>query len=314
MSRRSLIRSFSYRRAAIGVGALLSVLAFAVAPGVASVAGTGREATTIATDAAVASAPHAPKPTVVLVHGAFADASGWNGVVARLTRDGYTVRSLANPLRGLASDSAYIHSFLNTIPGPVVLVGHSYGGAVITNAAVGEKQVRALVYVAALVPDSGESLADLQARTVAPPAPPLPAQVVPYTLPDGTTGTDLYIDPAKFRATFAADVPAGIAAQMAAGQRPINSAAAAGISPEAAWHDIPSWFLLAKQDQAISPDLERFMAARAHAHLTEINSSHAAMVSHPDAVTALIETADRATTDLQPTAVPGLKFSVNHMR
>lgn len=296
MSHRALIRSsFSYRRAAIGVSALVSALAFAVAPGGAYAAGTGREATTIATDAAVASLRHAPKPTVVLVHGAFADASGWNGVVARLTRDGYTVRALANPLRGLASDSAYIRSFLDTIPGPVVLVGHSYGGAVITNAAVGEKQVKALVYVAALAPDTGESLAELQARPVAHPAEPLPAQAVPYTLPDGTTGADIYIDPAKFRSHFAADVPARTATQMAATQRPINATAAAGLTPDAAWHHIPSWYLLAKQDQAISPDLERFMATRAHAHLREINSSHAAMVSHPGAVTELIETADRAT-------------------
>ncbi|MDH6221067.1 alpha/beta fold hydrolase [Streptomyces pseudovenezuelae] len=281
-----------FRRTAV-VG--LSALALATITIAAHAVDTGSTATTTSTRATQATASDRPKPTVVLVHGAFADASGWDGVITRLTRDGYPVRALPDPLRGLASDSAYIHSFLKTIPGPVVLVGHSYGGAVITNAAVGEKQVKALVYVAAFAPDSGEDLADLSARPVAHPVPPLPVQPVPYTLPGGGSGLDLYLDPAKFRAAFAADVPARTAVRMAAGQRPIDATAIAGITPEAAWHTTPSWYLVAKQDHAISPDLERFMAARAHAHVTEINSSHAATVSHPAAVKDLIEQADRGT-------------------
>ncbi|WP_405984777.1 alpha/beta fold hydrolase [Streptomyces sp. NBC_00872] len=285
-------RRRSFRRTAV---IALSALTLAAIPIAAHAVNTGPAATTTGTHAAGATTHDRPKPTVVLVHGAFADASGWDGVVTRLTRDGYPVRALPNPLRGLASDSAYIHSFLDTIPGPVVLVGHSYGGAVITNAAAGEKQVKALVYVAAFAPDSGEDLAALNARPVAHPAPPLPAQPVPYTLPGGSSGLDLYLDPAKFRAAFAADVPAKTAVRMAAGQRPIDATALAGVTPEAAWRTVPSWYLVAKQDRAISPDLERFMAARARAHVTEINSSHAAMVSHPDAVTKLIEAAARAT-------------------
>ncbi|MYV97818.1 alpha/beta hydrolase [Streptomyces sp. SID3343] len=274
-------------------GVALSALALTTIPITAHGADTGRAATSTGTHPASATTHNGPKPTVVLVHGAFADASGWDDVVTRLIHDGYPVRALANPLRGLASDSAYIHSFLNTIPGPVVLVGHSYGGAVITNAAIGNKQVKALVYVAAFAPDSGEDVTGLLARPVAHPAPPLPAQPVPYALPGGTSGVDIYLDPAKFRAAFAADVPAKTAARMAVEQRPIDAGANAGVTAEAAWHTIPSWYLVAKQDRAIAPDLQRFMAARVHAHVTEINSSHAAMVSHPATVTRLIEAADR---------------------
>ncbi len=294
MSHRLIGRaSWPARRAAIGVGALVLALGSAAVP-------TGAQAadstTSRSVPAANASTPRTvTKPTVVLVHGAFADASGWNGVITRLTRAGYPVRALPNPLRGPATDSADIGRFLDTIPGPVVLVGHSYGGAVITNAAAGKDNVKALVYVAALAPETGERLADLQARPVEHPAEPLPAQAVPTVLPDGTPSTDIYIDPARFREHFAADVPAVLATPMAAAQRPIAASAAEGVTPHAAWHEIPSWYLVAKQDHAISPDLQRFMAARAGAHLKAINSSHAAMVSHPGAVSSLIEAADRAT-------------------
>lgn len=239
--------------------------------------------------------PAAPKPTVVLVHGAFADSSGWDGVMQRLRKDGYPVRAASNPLRGLAGDAAYVADFLHSIDGPVILVGHSYGGAVITNAAAGAPNVKALVYVAAFAPKAGETLDALSRRTVEHPVPELPLRPVPVTESDGSTGTDLYLDLAQFRATFAADVEPVTAADMAAAQRPVNAAAFGSTSGKPAWTSIPSWYLVATRDRALAPDLERFMAARAGSHTVEVDSSHAAMVSHPAAVTQLIERADRGT-------------------
>lgn len=237
----------------------------------------------------------APKPTVVFVHGAFADSSGWYGAMNQLRKDGYPVRAANNPLRGLSSDSAYVRDFLNSINGPIILVGHSYGGEVITNAAAGDPNVKALVYVAASVPDVGESLADLTAHPVAHPAAPLPLTEVQSTKPDGTQGTDVYIDRSEFRDVFAADVDPTVAADMADTQEPIDLAALNQKATAAAWRTIPSWYLVAKQDKAISPDLERWMAQRIGAHTVEINSSHAAMVGHPTAVKDLVESADRGT-------------------
>jgi len=261
----------------------LAVLALA---GVGVVAGT---------PAAAAQRPAAPKPTVVFVHGAFADSSGWDDVMQRLRKDGYPVRAASNPLRGLAGDSAYVADLLHSISGAVILVGHSYGGAVITNAAAGAPNVKALVYVAAFAPDNGETLGALSNRPVEHPIDPLPLRTVTITEPDGSSGTDLYLDPAEFRTTFAADVNAVTAADMAATQRPIDAAAFGSTSGSPAWKDIPSWYLVATRDQAIAPDLERYMAARAGSHTIEVNSSHAAMVSHPGAVAQLIEQADRGT-------------------
>ena len=251
-------------------------------------------------EAAPATAAHAgqqaaTKPTVVLVHGAWADSSGWDGVIQRLEAAGYPVRAAANPLGGLAGDSASVRSFLDSIPGPKIVVGHSYGGAVVTDAAAGDPDVKALVYVAAFAPDAGESLAGLSAQPVAHPIPALPVSPVPTVAPDGSQGAELYLDPAKFRAAFAADVPARTAALMAATQRPLAAAAFTEASGQPAWKTTPSWYLVAKQDHAIAPDLERAMAKRAGSQTVEINSSHAAMVSHPAAVTQLIEDADRGT-------------------
>jgi pimeloyl-ACP methyl ester carboxylesterase len=255
----------------------------------------GTLALAVALPAEASSRPAPPKPTVVFVHGAFADSSGWNDVMRSLRKDGYPVRAASNPLRGLAGDSAYVASFLQSITGPIIVVGHSYGGAVITNAAAGDADVKALVYVAAFAPDAGESLGALINRPVAHPVPALPLQPVTVTEPDGSTGADLYLDPAKFRATFAADVDPHTAAVMAATQRPVDAAGFVGASGTPAWKTIPSWYLVATRDRALAPDLERFMAERAGAHTVEVNSSHAAMVSHPDAVTSLIERADRGT-------------------
>ncbi|MFF0739142.1 alpha/beta fold hydrolase [Streptomyces sp. NPDC004111] len=238
---------------------------------------------------------HRNKPTVVLVHGAFADASGWNATVDRLRRDGYPVLAVANPLRGLDYDTSYLTGVLKDVAGPKILVGHSYGGAVIGNAAVSVPDVKALVYVAAWVPDKGESLGGLIEKHTDPAVKPLPLKNITYNRPGTSTGTDVFIDPARFRASFAADVPASEAALMAASQRPISVEAFGQPSKEAAWKTLPSWALVATQDQAIGTRLERFMARRAGARITEVSGSHAVMVSRPDAVTRLIQQADRAT-------------------
>ncbi|GHA17144.1 alpha/beta hydrolase [Streptomyces spiroverticillatus] len=248
-----------------------------------------------ATQEQTAAPAHRAKPTVVLVHGAFADASGWADTVKRLRHDGYPVRAVANPLRGLDHDAAYVTGLLKSIKGPKIVVGHSYGGAVITNAAASVPDVKALVYVAAFVPDQGESLGSLLEEHADPTVPALPQQTFGYTRPDGSAGTDVLLDPARFRAAFAADVPAPEADLMAASQRPIAVEAFEQPTKAAAWKKLPSWALVATRDKAIPPSLERFMARRAGAHITEVPSSHAAMVSNPGAVTRLVQQADRAT-------------------
>ncbi|MGW7575859.1 alpha/beta fold hydrolase [Streptomyces sp. NPDC054765] len=227
------------------------------------------------------------KPTVVLVHGAFADASGWNQVAGRLQRAGYTVVAPANPLRGLPQDSAYISSVLKSIRGPVVLAGHSYGGAVISSAAAGNPQVKSLVFISAFMPDKGEELGRLAAgfrgselnSALRP---------VPFRNADGTGGTDLYLQPGMFHRVFAADLPLATTRVLASAQRPISATAFTDKVTAAAWKTIPSWALVATQDRSIAPDLERFEARRAGAHTVEVNSSHVAMISHPGEVTALI--------------------------
>jgi pimeloyl-ACP methyl ester carboxylesterase len=237
-----------------------------------------------------------PKPTVVLVHGAFADSSGWTRVIDRLRRDGYPVRAAPNRLFGLQSDAVTVRGFLASIKGPKILVGHSYGGAVITQAASGDPDVKALVYVAAFALDSNELLSDLANRPVAHPLPPLPTVPVQSKQPDGTTQTDVYLDPSHFRARFAGDLPRRVAADLASTQPPTGAATfASKLTVEPAWKTIPSWYLVAKHDQAIAPDLERFMARRIRAHTSQINGSHAVYISHPNAVARLAEQAARAT-------------------
>jgi len=231
----------------------------------------------------------APKPTIVLVHGGWADASGWNAETQRLEGDGYTVIALANPLRGFQTDSAYLRSVLATITGPIILVGHSVGGVLITNAATGNPNVKALVYVAAFAPDLGETVGQLLAMNPGSQAAPPNLTVRPYP-----GGVDVYITPSAFHSVFCADLPATTAAVMAANQRPINAAALGEPSGEPAWKTIPSWYLVASNDQAIPPATERFMAKRAGATTVEIASSHVAMISHPAAVTDLILAATHA--------------------
>ncbi|WP_089099689.1 alpha/beta fold hydrolase [Streptomyces hyaluromycini] len=232
--------------------------------------------------------PGRAKPTIVLVHGAFADASSWSGVVQRLQQNGYTVAAPANPLRGVAQDSAYLASFLKSITGPIILAGHSYGGEVISQAAVGNANVKALVYINAIMPDAGESQAVLAAKFA--PAPLAQAlKQVPFRNADGTTGTDVYIQPDRLRQVFAADLPRSQADIMAATQRPIAMSAFADKLTGAAWRTKPVYALVGKKDRAVNPSLELFEAKRANARKTvEIDSSHVSLVSHPQAVKDLI--------------------------
>lgn len=235
----------------------------------------------------------ANRPTVVLVHGAFADSSSWNGVVEELTRDGYPVIAAANPLRGLHSDAEYVGSVLDSVSGPVVLAGHSYGGPVMSEAAVGHSNVKALVYIASFILEPGESASQMAGKF--PGAQLGPAlNTVPFPLPHGGTGNDLYIKQDEFRRVFAADVAPEITGLMAATQRPITEAALNEPATEAAWKTIPSWNMVTTEDLAIPAESMRFMGERANSQTVEIEASHAVTVSHPEAVADLIGEAARS--------------------
>jgi len=234
------------------------------------------------------------KPTIVLVHGAFADGSSWNGVIERLQQQGYTVVAPANPLRGLTADSAYVASVVQQIAGPVLLVGHSYGGAVITNAATAAPNVVGLVYVAAFAPDEGERLGDVAASSK---DSILNTALVQFQYPTGQgaeTAVEFAINPALLQAAFAADLPAPQAALMAATQRPIAERAFTDASGPPAWKRLPSWAVVASGDKAAGADLVRSMAQRAGADIVEVEGSHVIMISQPDAVTNQILKAIRA--------------------
>ena len=236
----------------------------------------------------------AVKPTVVLVHGAFADSSSWNDVIEDLKRDGYPVIAAANPLRGLHSDAAYVGSVLDSVSGPVVLAGHSYGGSVMSEAAVGHPNVTALVYIASFILEPGESTSQLAAKF--PGAELGPAlDTVAFPLPGGGTGNDLYIKQDEFRRVFAADVAPEVTELLAATQRPIADSALNEPATAAAWKDIPSWNMVTTEDLAIPAESMRFMGARAKSTTVEIEASHAVAVSHPEAVADLIGEAARAT-------------------
>ncbi|WP_329530491.1 alpha/beta hydrolase [Streptomyces sp. NBC_01450] len=232
------------------------------------------------------------RPTIVFVHGAFADSTGWDAEISRLQRLGYPVLAASDPLRGLTGDADYVRSILATISGPIVLVGHSYGGAVITNAARGVANVQALVYVGAFVPDKGESIATVLDPNTYPGsllgAATTDVRQFPNPAAPGGTDADVYIKSADFRSVFAADVRAGTAARMAATQRPLSLTAETEPSGSPAWKTVPSWDLITLNDKAVPPAGQRFMAQRAHAHIETVNSSHAVMVSHPDAVVRIV--------------------------
>jgi pimeloyl-ACP methyl ester carboxylesterase len=229
------------------------------------------------------------KPTIVLVHGAFAESSSWNGVIAELLGKGYPAIAVANPLRSVGGDADYVAGVVKGIDGPVVLVGHSYGGAVITNAVNGNRNVKALVFVAAFAPDTGETAIELSGRL---PGSTLGAALAaPVALPGGAK--DLYIQQAKFRAQFAADVADPEAKLLASTQRPISDAALSEASGQPAWKAVKSWFIYGDRDLNIPPAMLGFMAERAGAQETVVveGASHALTVSQPRAVAGIIERA-----------------------
>lgn len=252
--------------------------------------------TVFLTPAALLAAPAGqedkPKPTIVLVHGAFAGSSSWNGVISDLAKDGYTVIAAANPLRSVKGDAEYVADVVASVPGPVVLVGHSYGGEVISVAAAKRSNVKALVFVAGFAPEVGESAASLGdkfptgtlGQTLAP----------PVKLSDGSS--DLYIDQRRYWKQFAADVPQADAVGMAATQRPITQAALGEPVAALSWKTVPSWFVWGALDRNIPAALHAYMAKRAKAReAVEVpGASHVVMISHPRAVAELIERAATA--------------------
>jgi pimeloyl-ACP methyl ester carboxylesterase len=230
---------------------------------------------------------HATKPGIVLVHGAFADASGWSDVIDRLQKRGYNVVAVQNPLSSLATDVETTKRLVDAQPGDVVLVGHSYGGAVISGASAGDSKVKALVYISAFAPDANEPVGAIGAKY---PAAPLNSSLVV------DKAGFAYIDTARFHAVFAADLPLAKTRIMAVTQKPLSTSVFGQSNSGAGWRTIPSWFLVAKQDQAINPDVERFYAKRAKSETHEIESSHVSFLSHPDVVTQLIVDAAVAVT------------------
>jgi pimeloyl-ACP methyl ester carboxylesterase len=232
------------------------------------------------------------QPTVVLVHGAFADGSSWTGVIERLQAEGIRVTAPAIPLRGISIDSAYLGSLIEQIPGPVLAVGHSYGGALITNAATNAEGVVGLVYVCAFAPDEGESLGEIESDSK---DSVLNTAQVPLQYPTGVgqeeTAVEFAVDPDKFHDAFAADLPEKQSAVMAATQRPVAELAFSEPNGEPAWKKLPSWAVVASGDKAAGADVVRSMAKRAGAKITEVEGSHVIMISQPQAVTDVILTA-----------------------
>jgi pimeloyl-ACP methyl ester carboxylesterase len=276
--------------------ALLAVVVaaalLAIAPGRATPAGASA-------GAATASGAHSAKPVIVLEHGAWADASSWNSVISRLQRRGFTVYAPPNPLRGLPQDSDYLHDFLTqnaALQGqPIVLVAHSYGGAVITNAAVGDPEVKALVYVDAFIPDQGDTVGGLLG---AQPGSCLLAPGVfnPVPYPGGPPGdVDLYINQNMIPGCFATGLPASQAAVIAATQRPLAASAATEPSGPPAWKTIPSWAVIGTADRVIPPAELTFMAQRADAHITDVNAGHLSLITKAQVVTRVILQAVQAT-------------------
>lgn len=271
------------RRWAVGTGVAAAVAGLTWLPGVVAAAGPN-------------GAGAAVRPTVVLEHGAWADASSWTGVIERLQGRGFTVLAPPNPLRDGVGDSAYLATFLRTVPGPIVLVGHSYGGFVITNAATGNPAVKALVYVDAFIPDAGENLLQHTTGSCLGGDPTRPFNVVP-----SAGGLDLYVkSPADppfpgLAECFANGLSPEAAALIGAVQRPISANALAEPSGPPAWRSIPSWSLIGAEDRVILPAEQEAMSKRARAHIVTVAAGHLSLVSHPDAVTDLILAAVDAT-------------------
>lgn len=228
-------------------------------------------------------------PTIVLVHGAWADSSSWTPVIERLRASDYRLRAIANPLQGLASDTAYLSSYLATIEGPIVLVGHSYGGMVISNAATGNPNVKALVYIAAFAPLQGETLQQLISHAPGSLLAPSALDVDTYQTPDGRVLPEATVKPQLFHKILAGDLPVAATAVAAASQRPTALSTLTDPAGAPAWATIPSWYLVAGADKAVGTANERFMARRIHASTVEAKgASHIVMLSQPDKVTGLI--------------------------
>jgi pimeloyl-ACP methyl ester carboxylesterase len=236
-----------------------------------------------------------PKPTIVLEHGAWADASSWDKVIRQLQDDGYTVYAPPNPLRGVSYDTSYLSDFLSTISGPIVLVGHSYGGFVITNAATGNTNVKALVYVEAFIPADGDTLAGLLSSQPGSCLGGNAFNFVPYPDPPVTGDVDTYIKPSVVPSCFASGLPPSQAAVIAATQRPLAASTLGEPSGPPAWTAIPSWAVVGTADQVIPPALLTSMAQRAGAHITDVNAGHLSMIADPEAVAQVIEQAAEST-------------------
>jgi pimeloyl-ACP methyl ester carboxylesterase len=227
-------------------------------------------------------------PTIVLVHGGFADASFWNGVIDRLQDDGLATLAPANPLRGLVDDAAYVANVVKTVEGPVLLVGHSYGGLVITNVGAQVDNAVGLVYVAAMAPDEGETMLDVAADY---PKTLILDALLPASIAASDAEADFVVDPVKYRAAFAADLAEEQTRVLAATQRPFVGAALATPSGPAAWRKLPSWYAVATADHAIDPGQQRFYAKRMGATTIEVEASHSIAASQPDAIADLIRSA-----------------------
>ncbi len=275
---------------AVGLAAAAAAVAVPLSPTASAAPASGAAHTAV-----TASAKTTVKPTIVLVHGAWADSSSWDAVVTRLQAAGYTVDVPPNPLLGLSYDSASIRDYLDTISGPVVLVGHSYGGAVITNAAAGDKNVKALVYDDAFIPAKGQTVGQLVTAVPGSCAGGSNLSLVPY--PGAPTGAELaYIKQSAFPDCMANGLPAAEAAQLAATQRPLTTAALSDVSGTPAWKTIPSWAIIGTVDHAIPPAEQLAMAKTAGAHVTEVKAPHLSMITNPGTVTCVILKAVHATT------------------
>jgi pimeloyl-ACP methyl ester carboxylesterase len=284
-------------RKARAVTVIAALAAAGIAIPVSHAAAAHTVARTGAHTVAYAASSRAAKPSIVLVHGAWADSSSWNGVVSRLQHDGYKVLVPPNPLEGLTYDSATIRDFLHSISGPIILVGHSYGGAVITNAATGNRNVKALVYVDAFAPAKGESALGLDSSKPGSALGAGPAKVFNFVpFPGAKKGdAELYVKRSVFEQAFANGLPAREGAVLAATQSPAVYSALTAPSGTPAWNTIPSWYVLGTIDKAIPPAVQLFMAQRIHAHITRVRAGHLSMVAAPGVVAKVITAAAKAT-------------------
>jgi pimeloyl-ACP methyl ester carboxylesterase len=267
----------------------MKIVSIAVVSALAITALTGCGSAAVAEPAAVvAASTTTPKPTIVMVHGAWSDASPFDAVGSRLRADGYQVVNFANPLRSLKSDTTYLASFLKTrTTGPVVLVGHSYGGAVIGGAAVTDPDVKSLVYLNAFVPKPGETILDLAGH-----AGPVDADALFDKAPfPGKNNVDLYLKAAPFAGGFVNGLTKAQQEQYFAKQRPITFAALSEPAGKQAWTTLPSWYVAGTEDHSIAIDTQRWMAKRANSKVTEVKASHLTMVAEPKTVAQVIKTA-----------------------